>query len=147
MQWKDRAKAWAAMQLPCDKADEDLFNASTLVNVGNGRTTNFLKSSWIHDQAPKNIAPSLFKKAKKKNILGFQALRNNSWTQLCLTCIREEEIKDFVSLWQAIGTMQELNNLEDTISWRWTTDGQYSASRAYKIQFSTNFCKIKICPI
>jgi hypothetical protein len=43
--------------------------------------------------------------------------------------------------------MQELNNLEDTISWRWMTDGHYSASSAYKIQFSPNFCKMKICPI
>jgi hypothetical protein len=35
--------------------------------------------------------------------------------------------------WQAISNMHELNNLEDTISWRWTTDGQYSASSAYNI--------------
>jgi hypothetical protein len=54
---------------------------------------------------------------------------------------------EFVSLWQAIGNMQELNGLEDTISWRWTTDGQYSASSAYKIQFSSNYCKMKLCPI
>jgi hypothetical protein len=43
--------------------------------------------------------------------------------------------------------MQELNGLEDTISWRWTADEQYSASSAYKIQFSSNHCKMKICPI
>jgi hypothetical protein len=65
------------MQLPYDKTNEDLFNASTMVNVGNGRTTKLCKSSWIHGQPPKNIAPSLFKKAKK-NISVFHALRNNS---------------------------------------------------------------------
>jgi hypothetical protein len=147
MHWKDRDKAWIDLQSPCDKIDEELFSASTVVNVGNGRTTSFWKSSWIHGQAPKNIEPSLFKKAKKKNILFFHALRTNRWIQLCLPCIREDEIKDFVTLWQAISNMHDLNNLEDTISWRWTTDGQYSASSAYNIQFSTNFCTMKICSI
>lgn len=147
MRWKNRDKAWIGLQSPCDKIDEELFNASTVVNVGNGRTTSFWKSSWIHGQAPKNIAPILFKKARKKNISVFHALRANSWIQLCLPCIREDEIKDFVTLWQAISSMHELNNLEDSISWRWTTDGQYSASSAYNIQFSTNFCTMKICSI
>jgi hypothetical protein len=136
---------WSAITMR--QIDEELFNASTVVNVGNGRTASFWKSSWIHGQAPKNIAPNLFKKARKKNISVFHALRTNSWIQLCLPCIREDEIKDFVTLWQAISNMHELNNLEDTISWRWTTDGQYSASNAYNIQFSTNFCTMKICSI
>jgi hypothetical protein len=37
--------------------------------------------------------------------------------------------------------------LEDTISWRWTADGQYSTSSAYKIQFSSNYSKMNLCPI
>jgi hypothetical protein len=48
MRWKDGDKAWNDLQSPCDKTDEELFNASTMVNVGNGRTTSFWKSSWIH---------------------------------------------------------------------------------------------------
>jgi hypothetical protein len=87
IRWKDRDKAWIDLQSPCDKTDEDLFNASTVVNVGNGRTTSFWKSSWIHGQTPKNIAPSLFKKARKKIISVFLALRTNRWIQLCLPCI------------------------------------------------------------
>jgi hypothetical protein len=43
--------------------------------------------------------------------------------------------------------MHELNGLEDNISWRWTTDGQYSASSAYKIQFASNFSIMNLCPI
>jgi hypothetical protein len=99
-----------------DNTNEDFFNTSTMVNVGNGRTTKFWKLSWIHGQAPKNIAPSLFKKSKEEEYLGFSCSRNNRWIQLSLPCIREEEIKDFVSLWQAIKSIQELNNLKD-IRW------------------------------
>ena len=43
--------------------------------------------------------------------------------------------------------MHELNGLEDNISWRWTADGQYSANSAYKIQFTSNFSSMNLCPI
>ena len=45
--WKAKDKAWVNLQLPCDESDEDLFNASTCVKVGNGKTAVFWKSSWI----------------------------------------------------------------------------------------------------
>lgn len=135
------------MKLPCDKTDEDLFNASTTVMVGNGKIAKFWKSSWIQGQAPRNIAPTLFKKAKRKNITVVKALTNNNWMRLCSPYMGEGEFREFVSLWQAIGNMQELNGLEDTISWRWTADGQYSASSAYKIQFASNYSKMNLCPI
>jgi hypothetical protein len=67
------------MKLPCDRTDEDLFNASTMVTVGNGKIAEFWKSSWIQGQAPKSIAPSLFRKTKRKNITVDKALTNNNW--------------------------------------------------------------------
>jgi hypothetical protein len=36
LRWKSKDRAWTAMKVPCDKTDEDLFNASTSVTVGNG---------------------------------------------------------------------------------------------------------------
>jgi hypothetical protein len=147
LRWKSKDRAWTAMGLPCDKTDEDLFNASTTVMVGNGKRAELWNSSWIQGQAPRNIAPSLFKKAKRKNITVAKALANNNWIRLCSPFTGEGEFSEFASLWQAIGSMQELNGLEDNISWRWTTDGQYSASSAYKIQFASNFSRMNLCPI
>jgi hypothetical protein len=115
------------MQLPCDKVDVDLFNASTIVTIGNGKMADFWGSSWIEGHAPKNIAPKLYKKARRKNISVFKALRNNYWMQFCAPFSREEEVREFVLLWQAISSAQGLNDLEDTISWRWSADGEYSS--------------------
>jgi hypothetical protein len=64
--------------------------------------------------------------------------------QFCAPFSREEEVREFVLLWQAISNVQGLNELDDTISWRWSADGEYSSSSAYKIQFTTNFCKTHI---
>jgi len=147
LRWTVKEKAWAGMPLPCDKVDLDLFNASTIVTIGNGKMADFWGSSWIEGQAPKNMAPNLYKKARRKNITVFKALRNNYWIQFCAPFTREEEMREFVSLWHSISSTHSLNDLDDTISWRWSADGKYSSSSAYKIQFSTNFCKIKFNPI
>jgi hypothetical protein len=86
-------------------------------------------------------------KAKRKNIFVRQALRNNRWMHFCSPYTQDEEIKEFISLWQGINNTHELNELDDTILWRWTADGKYNTNSAYKIQFTTSFCKMKICPI
>jgi hypothetical protein len=104
------------MPLPCDKADVDLFNASTTVTIGNGKMADFWGSSWIEGQAPKNMAPNLYKKARRKNITVFKALRNNYWIQFCAPFTREEEVREFVSLWHSISSTHSLNDLDDTIS-------------------------------
>jgi hypothetical protein len=36
---------------------------------------------------------------------------------------------------------------EDTITWRWTTDGEYTTKSAYCIQFEGTFSKLKLTPI
>jgi hypothetical protein len=94
----NRDKAWAALQLPCDKADVDLFNASTIATISDGKMADFWRSSWIQGQAPRNIAPTLFMKAKRKNISVCQALTNNHWMHFCSPYTQEEEIKEFISL-------------------------------------------------
>ena len=125
----------------------DLFNASIIVTIGNGKMTYLWESNWIQGQAPSTIAPNLYKKARRKNITVSKALRNNYWIQLCAPFTWEEEVREFVSLWHSISSTQGLIDFEDTISWRWKTDEEYSSSSAYKIHVTTNFCKIKINPI
>ena len=41
LRWKSKDRAWAVLKLPCDKTDEDLFNASTTVTVDNGKIAEF----------------------------------------------------------------------------------------------------------
>jgi hypothetical protein len=45
LQWTDKDKALTRLQLPCDKAAVDIFNASTTVTIENGKTTDLWRSS------------------------------------------------------------------------------------------------------
>jgi len=76
-QWRQKDRAWTNLELPCDNKDRDLFAASTRVTLGDGRTARFWTSSWAHGKTLKDLAPVLFKKAKRKKISVQQAIQAN----------------------------------------------------------------------
>lgn len=83
-QWKHNSRLWVGLDIPCDKSDRNLFNASTIVTVDKGNKDSFWHSSWVNGAAPKNLAPSLFRKSRRKNFTVQQALNNNFWiNQVC----------------------------------------------------------------
>ena len=40
-QWCQKERAWNKLELPCDGRDRDLFAASMIVTIGDGKTTKF----------------------------------------------------------------------------------------------------------
>jgi hypothetical protein len=63
-QWNQKDRAWNELELPCDGRDRELFAASTVVSIGDGRTASFWSSSWVDGKTPKSMAPSLFVKSR-----------------------------------------------------------------------------------
>jgi len=45
-----------------------------------------------------------------------------------------DQMDSFVELWDLVQAVQ-LSDGQDTISWRWTTDGAYTVKSAYNAQF------------
>jgi hypothetical protein len=50
-----------------------------------------------------------------------------------------EEIAEFISLWSLVEEVQ-FTNEPDTIGWKWTSNGSYTARSAYRIQFVGTYC-------
>ena len=46
-----------------------------------------------------------------------------------------DDIQQFVSLWEMVSEVNLHNDVPDTIAWKFTSDGAYSAKSAYKMQF------------
>jgi len=107
------------LEVPCDRTDHELFNASTIVNIGSGRTTSFWSSSWINGTSAKRIAPSLFHKTRMKKISVQKALENNRWIDHIYPPGSYEEVPDFVNLWEAIKDTPLISRVEEDIRWRW----------------------------
>jgi hypothetical protein len=133
--WDDRGRPWKGMELPVDKDDRALFNAATIVTLGNGNTASFWTSRWLQGEAPATLFPTLFKHSKRKNRTVKQALTDNKWVSDVDHNMNVQLISEFVDLWGRLQGIVLLPLQEDKIIWLHTSDGQYTARSAYKLQF------------
>jgi len=85
-------------ELPCKPSDRLLFNASTIVTIGNGAKAQFWHNSWLDGEAPRNLAPHLFQLVKRKNRSVQQELQNNKWIRSLQGKITTAtQVEEFVS--------------------------------------------------
>jgi hypothetical protein len=134
--WVDPSKSWAGSELPYKPTNRLLFNASTIVTVGNGTKAQFWHHSWLEGEAPRNLAPQLFELVRRKNRSVQQELQNDG----CIRSLRGKittatHQEEFISLWIRIQNIQLQPGVQDSITWKWTPDGIYSTRSAYRIQF------------
>ena len=127
-------------ELPCKPSDRLLFNASTIVTIGNGAKAQFWHNSWLDGEAPRNLAPHLFELVRRKNRSVQQELQSNKWIRSLQGKITTAtQVEEFVSLWLRIQNIHLQPHMQDSIAWKWTPDGVYSTQSAYRIQFQGSF--------
>lgn len=132
-EWIDPNRPWAGTMLPCDAGDRQLFRASTVLTIGDGRKAKFWQSSWLNGMAPMDIAPNLYKLAWRKNLTVRKELQDDNWMRGLWRMRDADTIYEFVKLWGLVQQVQ-LNEQQDTIVWRWTSSGQYTTRSAYMMQ-------------
>jgi hypothetical protein len=146
-QWRQKEREWNKLEIPCDARDRELFAASMIVTIGDGKTAKFWSSSWLQGSTAKNLAPTLFKKAKRKHAMVQKALQNNRWISHIIPILTTTELHEYARLWEAVQHIQLDTSREDTIVWRWTANGEYTSKSAYRIQFEGSYSKLRIMPI
>jgi hypothetical protein len=74
-------------------------------------------------------------------------MHENKWISHIMPLSTEIEIQEYVLVLEAVQQIHLDATREDTVVWRWTADGEYTAQSAYLIQFEGTFCKLRITPI
>ena len=134
-QWTEPERPWVGTDPLVNAVDRQLFRASTVVTLGDGATASFWQSAWLDGLAPMDIYPNLFKLAWRKNRTVKEELVNHNWTRGLWRMQSVQEMACFVNLWDAVQAIQ-LTDQPDSIRWKWTAHGDYSAKSAYNIQFA-----------
>jgi hypothetical protein len=134
--WKKPARPWVGTNLPCDELDHDLFSAATEITIGDGSIANFWKDRWLQGMAPKDIAPSLFAIASRKNRTVKMALQSDTWLSDLKYGLSHDLMPELVALAQLIDEVQLIDGFSDSIRWRLEDSGEYTAKSAYLVQFS-----------
>lgn len=112
--WSDPDRPWVGSEAPCNEDDKQLFRASTVVSIGNGRRSEFWESSWLQGRAPRDIAPSLFRLAWRLHQSVCDDLLNNNWTRGLWRMNTAQEMTEFISLWSLMDQVV-LTDQDDTI--------------------------------
>jgi hypothetical protein len=71
----------------------------------------------------------LFRKAKRKNIIVQKALQDNKWIGHISPVVSAVELHEYVLIWELVHRIQLVEGMEDSIVWRWTADGEYTAQK------------------
>jgi hypothetical protein len=121
--------------LPCDAVDRQLFAAATEIFLGNGEVADFWSDRWLHGQAPRDIASSLFRIASRKKRKIKEALRNYRWILDLSRGLQPKIIEELTRLAALLDVVDLNDELQDTIKWRFDASGEYKASSAYLLQF------------
>jgi hypothetical protein len=115
-------------------SESELFKACTTITIENGRHTKFWLDRWLHGRNPIEIAPALFRLARRKHITVAQALDQGTWLRRLQRIETPVEVSQFIDLWLLLSNMQ-LTAQPDAIAWKITANGSFSTNSVYNFQF------------
>jgi hypothetical protein len=88
----------------------------------------------MNGAAPKDMATSLYSVARFKYRSVSKELQSNKWIRNIGPVDSAAKLEEYVMLYMTISTII-LSDQHDKITWRWTSNGIYSATSAYSCQF------------
>ena len=128
--WKDRQAGSAPSTK--DRVALALFEAATVLQLGDGKSTFFWINRWIQGCSMKTIAPNV--RARKKRCLVADALPGDAWVGHISGPITLQLLTDFNKICDLLHHVR-LSDTPDTFTWRLSADATYSAASAYGAMF------------
>ncbi|KAM0913631.1 hypothetical protein ACQ4PT_012055 [Festuca glaucescens] len=133
--WMEPNKPWTGLQLPIDSKVRAIFDASVIITIGDGEGTQFWTDRWRPEGKLCNLFPDLYKLCTLRRISVRKALDQNKWIGHFKVGLTTAAIRQFTELWNLMRDVNLQQGVPDSLIWKWTADGTYTASSAYAMQF------------
>lgn len=139
-EWKRRTQpdaVWEGLPSRPERRVEQMFRASVTVAVGDGASALFWTDSWRPDGPISSSSPNLYNavppRRRKRTVR--DALADNQWCRDITGAPTAQVLVEYVNLWDELVNFSLDPLVPDRFIWRWTADGLYSASSAYRAFF------------
>jgi hypothetical protein len=96
----------------------------------------FWRDRWIEGRSAHDIAPALSGKVRTRAYNAktvAQALTENRWVLDISGVLTDQEARECIRLWLAIGSMEREIDSVDRFLWPWTQSGVYTARSTYRM--------------
>lgn len=132
----DGQRTWGLLPDANERKVVAVFQAATMINLGNGASTMFWTDNWI-DGSVRALAPTVFAAVPKRrrSTSVADALNNRSWVRQIAGPCTMRLINEFLMLWAIFERVQLTPGVPDAFRWRWSSDRNYSAASAYGAMF------------
>jgi hypothetical protein len=133
-----RRGCWTDLPLQVEPEVQDLFDASTRVVLGDGRTALFWTDPWLNDTPLRASAPALFaavSSVSQHSRTVESALLNRQWIRDITGPLSVPVLTQFLRLVDALQLVVLAPGTPDRVEWKWSSTAEYSASTAYKAFF------------
>ena len=114
-----------------------IFRASTSWTLGDGNKCRFWIDPWLDGSSIVEIAPvlvALVPKRRHSRQLVSEAIPRRSWIGDIQGALGVESTIQYVDIWRRLSGIS-LQNSSDSIRWKWTESGTYSAKSCYLALF------------
>ena len=133
--WIDDSRPWRELVLPHDPAAEGIFRASMEIVIGDGRKPSFWRSHWAQGCRPADRWPELFAHCNGRWLTLHAAIEGNVWLRYVKPNPNATVLHQLCELWEAASAITLGDGVQDSMRWKWTSDGKYSAASAYHKMF------------
>jgi len=129
---------WALLPCRAEKCVEAMFNASVAVQIGDGERALFWTDSWLPDGPLAITAPRLFDRvsARCRRRTVRAALEADRWVRDITGSRTQHIMLEIVQVDEKLRAVTLSPGIADKFTWKWTSDGQYSSSSAYRAFFA-----------
>uniref|UniRef100_A0A0E0CG06 non-specific serine/threonine protein kinase n=1 Tax=Oryza meridionalis TaxID=40149 RepID=A0A0E0CG06_9ORYZ len=120
-----------------EKDVQDIFSSVAQHIVGDGCRTDFWRGNWLpRGGSITNNWPILFSFVGRTKITVAQGLTNNRWVRDLQGSLSNRALADYLALWDELQLVSVQSGQADSVLWRFSTNGVFSVSSAYKFFFS-----------
>jgi hypothetical protein len=135
LQRADPTRPWNNLPVHVPNKAKAFFSSMLVTEIGDGANTYFWSDKWINARSVSDIAPRLLLTVPKRIVSKRtvrEALTNRRWVSDIKGALTWGALVDYLHLWNAITDVVLQPNSEDKHIFSIASNGQYSASSAYK---------------
>jgi mannosylglycoprotein endo-beta-mannosidase len=138
LQRVDSTKAWAEFNLQIPHLARALFESATVVILGDGERALFWKDRWLNGVRVADLASNLLAlvASRKVSTRTVKEGLGGEWLRDCGPDLGHAAVAEFFLLWRVVGAARLVPERSDEFVWRWSVDGKFSVSSAYRAFFA-----------